>query len=65
MKNNMKKISVLIMACSMGVAAQAQLIDDFSGTLSPYTLSPMLVQGNASTVSFTDPSGALQATLGS
>ena len=37
MKNNMKKISVLIMACSMGVAAQAQLIDPLTGSLSGYT----------------------------
>jgi hypothetical protein len=65
MKNNMKKISVLIMACSMGVAAQAQLIDDFSGSLSPYTLTPVLYSGSGipatTTISFADSTGALEA----
>jgi hypothetical protein len=62
MKNNMKKISVLIMACSMGVVAQAQLIDDFSGGLTAYTLSKVLDNNTVSQISFSDPSGALQAT---
>jgi hypothetical protein len=46
----------------MGVAAQAQLIDDFSGGLGAYTLSKMLDNNTVSQISFSDPSGALQAT---
>jgi hypothetical protein len=63
MRNNIKKLSLLItMACSMGVVAQAQLIDDFSGSLTAYTLSKVLDNNTASQISFSDSSGALQAT---
>jgi len=57
----MKKISIVIMACSMGVAAQAQLIDNFSDTdLSQYTKSVVLEQSALNAVSFASPLGALQ-----
>ena len=67
MKNNKKKIIVLILACSMGVAAQAQLIDTLNNTsLSEYTLTPVLYSGSGvpdtTTISFSDSSGALTAT---
>jgi hypothetical protein len=65
MKNKIQKISVLIMACSIGVAAQAQLIDDFSGSLTAYTLSKVLDNNTVSQISFSDASGALQANYGS
>jgi len=63
----MKKISLLIAVCSMSVAAQAQLIDDFNTTgLSAYTLTPVLYSGGAApattTISFSRPAGGLQAT---
>jgi len=38
----MKKISVLFVASSVALAAQAQLIDDFSGDLSAYTATRIL-----------------------
>lgn len=38
----MKKISVLFVVCSMALAAQAQVIDDFSGDLSAYTATRIL-----------------------
>ena len=63
----MKKLSLLIAVCSMSVAAQAQLIDDFNTTgLSAYTLTPVLYSGGAApattTISFSSPAGGLQAT---
>lgn len=64
--NHVKLAAALALALCAGSAAQAQLIDDFSGSLSPYTLSPMLYANSSgtptTTISFTDPSGALQAT---
>ncbi len=60
MKNYMKKISVLIMVCSMGVAAQAQVIDTFNNTsLSPYTQTIILQNGASSGIVFSDATGAL------
>ena len=51
MKGNMKKIGVLIMVCSLGLAVQAQLIDDFSsGNLNAYTATRILNNGNHSPV---------------
>jgi hypothetical protein len=38
----MKKISAVIVACVIGMAVQAQLIDDFSGDLSAYTSTVIL-----------------------
>lgn len=38
----MKKICILAAVCSMAVAVQAQLIDDFSGDLSAYTSTVIL-----------------------
>lgn len=38
----MKKLSIVLMASSLVVAAQAQLIDDFSGDLSAYTSTVIL-----------------------
>jgi hypothetical protein len=66
----MKKISVILLACSMGVVAQAQDIDTLNNTdLSPYTLTPVLYSGSSipatTTISFSDTSGALQATASS
>lgn len=62
----MKKISLIFAACSMAVATQAQTVDDFSGSLSAYTLTPVLYSGGTvpatTTITFSDPSGALQAT---
>lgn len=60
MKNDIKKIKVLIMACSMGMAAQAQLIDGFSGSLSPYTETIVLAQNPDGPLAFAIASGALQ-----
>jgi len=60
----MKKISGLIAACSLGLAAQAQvtLVDDFSGGLSAYTLSPVLQNSTTTAIGFSTSGGALQAT---
>lgn len=38
----MKKLSTAIAVCSIGMAAQAQLIDDFTGDLSAYTSTVIL-----------------------
>lgn len=57
----MKKIGILLVACSVGVSVQAQLIDDFSDTdLSQYTKSVVLEQDATNAISFASPSGALQ-----
>jgi hypothetical protein len=63
MKNNMKKISVLIMACSMGVAAQAQIIDPLTGSLGGYTTTMVLENslGAGQGVSFSSSASGLQA----
>ena len=59
----MKKISLLVMACSMGLAVQAQVIDPLTGSLAGYT--PTLVLDNSSGagrgVSFSDSASGLQA----
>jgi hypothetical protein len=47
-KNSMKKLSVILTAFSMAVAAQAQLIDDFGGDLSAYTATRILNNGSHS-----------------
>ena len=63
MKNYAKKIGVLIMACSMGVAAQAQIIDPLTGSLSGYT--DYLVNdgshGGGLGISFTSSASGLSA----
>ncbi len=57
----MKKISAIMIASSLALAAQAQLIDDFSDTsLAEYTKSVVLEQSGVNAVSFASPSGALQ-----
>jgi hypothetical protein len=65
MKRNVKTISMIVLACSMGIAVQAQLIDDFGGGLSAYTLTPVLYSGSGvpatTTISFTDTTGGLEA----
>jgi len=59
----MKKISAVIIACSMGLAVQAQVIDPLTGSLAGYTTT--LVNdggsGGASSVSFSDSASGLQA----
>jgi hypothetical protein len=61
MKNNMKKISVLIMACSMGVVAQAQLIDSLTtGSLAPYTETIILAQNADGPFTFSSTGSGLQ-----
>lgn len=59
----MKRISALIIACSIGLAVQAQLIDPLTGGLSGYT--PTLVLDNSSGagqgVSFTSSGTGLSA----
>jgi hypothetical protein len=58
----MKKISAVIAACSIGLAVQAQLVDDFSGGLGAYTLTRILDNGVAeANVSFSAASGSLVA----
>jgi hypothetical protein len=61
----MKRISVILTALSMAVAAQAQLIDDFSGGLSPYTQTIVLDNAVAeANVSFSSAGGALVSSYG-
>jgi hypothetical protein len=61
MKNNMKKIGVLIMACSMGVAAQAQVVDTLtSGSLAPYTQTIILSQNGDGPLIFASTGSGLQ-----
>ncbi len=64
MHNSLKKLSI-VAACSIAAIAQGQLIDDFSGGLSAYTLTPVLYSGSGvpatTTISFTDSTGALEA----
>ena len=59
----MKKIGAMLLACSLGMVAQAQIIDPLTGSLSGYTTT--LVNdggsGGASSVSFTDSGSGLQA----
>lgn len=58
----MKRISTILLACTMGVAVQAQLIDDFSGDLSAYTSTVVLDAngGAANTASWQISGGTLQ-----
>ncbi len=62
----MKKLTLIASACLLGVMAQAQLIDNFSGgSLGSYTLTRILDNGVAeANVSFSDASGALMASYG-
>lgn len=67
---DMKKISLLAIALSTSLVVQAQtVVDDFSGALSAYTLTPVLYSGGSvpatTTISFSDSTGALQATAAS
>ena len=64
MRNNIKKLGLLItMACSMGVAAQAQLIDPLTGSLGGYTTTMVLENslGAGQGVSFTSSASGLLA----
>lgn len=69
--NSIKTATLTIAALAMcaGVTAQATLVDDFSGSLSPYTETPVLYSGSSTpattTIAFSDGSGALQATASS
>ena len=63
----MKKISIILMACSMAMVVRAQDIDTLNNTsLAPYTLTPVLYSGSGvpatTTISFSDTSGGLTAT---
>ena len=62
----MKKLSLITSACLLGLFAQAQLVDNFSGgSLGSYTLTRILDNGVAeANVSFSDASGALVASYG-
>jgi hypothetical protein len=58
----MKKISALILAISTGLAAQAQLIDPLTGTLSPYTAPTIiLAQNSDAAINFATTGTGLQA----
>ncbi|HTL73680.1 MAG TPA: PEP-CTERM sorting domain-containing protein [bacterium] len=60
LKPNMKKISAVILVCSTGLIAQAQLIDDFSSAgLSEYTQTIVLQNGASSPLVFSDSTGGL------
>lgn len=58
----MKKISLLTAACLVGAVAQAQLIDDFSGALAPYTSTVILDAngGAANTATWQISGGTLE-----
>ena len=60
----MKKISAILLACSIGIAIEAQtVIDPLTGSLSGYTTTLVLDNGNGNGngVSFTDSGSGLQA----
>jgi len=63
----MEKTGAVLLSCILGVAAQAQLIDDFSGSLSPYTDTTVLYSGGTapatSMLTFSDSTGALEADM--
>lgn len=58
----MKKLSLLVLVCLMGVAAQAVLVDDFSGDLSGWTSTVILDNngGAANTAAWQISDGTLQ-----
>jgi len=62
----MKKLSLIMSACLMGMIAQAQLIDDFSvAGLGQYAQTAVLDNGVAeANVSFSDATGALVGSYG-
>jgi len=62
----MKKISAVIAAASVGLIAQAQLVDDFnSAGLSEYTQSVVLAQSAGSAIAFSDSTGTLSVSRAS
>lgn len=63
LKDVMKKISAVLLSCSMVVVAQAQVIDPLTGSLSGYTTTLVLdnSSGVGSGVSFTSSASGLQA----
>jgi hypothetical protein len=56
----MKKLSIILTAWALCAGVQAQLIDDFSGSLSPYTQTIVLAQNADGPLIFSINSGALQ-----
>ncbi len=62
----MKKISLIITACSMAVAAQAQVVDNFdTAGLGEYTVTRILDNAvSEANVSFSDGAGTLSASYG-
>jgi hypothetical protein len=57
----MKKISAVILAASLGVAVQAQLVDSFINTsLSPYTQTIVLAQNGDGPLNFSTTANGLQ-----
>ena len=62
----MKKLSLIMSTCLLGMIAQAQLIDDFTATgLGQYTQTTVLDNGIAeANVSFSDATGALVGAYG-
>lgn len=58
----MKKSILLLAACSISAGVHAQLVDDFSGSLSSYSLARVLDNDTTANVSFGNSGGALQAT---
>jgi hypothetical protein len=63
MKNHLKQIGVFAWVCSLGLAAQAQLIDPLTGSLAGYTDTTILDNslGAGNGVSFTSSASGLQA----
>ena len=62
----MKKISAVIVACSVGMMSQAQLVDDFSTVgLGEYTQTRVLDNAiSEANISFSDSTGSLGASYG-
>jgi hypothetical protein len=61
----MKKFSALILASSIGLAAQAQVVDTLNNTtLAPYTQTTVLQNGASSGITFSDSTGTLTSTGG-
>jgi hypothetical protein len=58
----MKKIIAITVASAMGIAAQATLVDDFSGDLSAYTETIVLAQNYDPAFTFSIVSGTLEVT---
>jgi hypothetical protein len=57
----MKKCLLYLLICTMGVTAQAYVIDDFEDTsLAEYTITPILQNGGPDTYQVQSPAGSLE-----